>query len=121
MKAPPEKFGAVLARLKESLGKSKDVEIADALGMTKTAFHARKERDSFPAEKVAVLALHRPDLKIDVAYVLTGERQTPTSAASQPGRTSDLADIVADLIVLRDMVDRIQRRLSHLTTQGEAV
>lgn len=65
-------FAQQLGRLKIALGKSKDVEVADALGMAKTALAERKRRGSFPDRELYALAAKRPDLKIDVAYVLTG-------------------------------------------------
>lgn len=77
-------FAQQLGRLKIALGKSKDVEVADALGMAKTALAERKRRGSFPDRELYALAAKRPDLKIDVAYVLTG---IPSEAHS---RLSDL-------------------------------
>lgn len=66
-------FQAALLRLKEHLGLETDKEVAELLGMTVKAFTARKARDSFPEEKLRALAQRRPDLPIDVDYVLTGE------------------------------------------------
>ena len=40
--------------------------------MEVSAYNKRKARGSFPTEKVSTLATNRPDLKIDMAYVLTG-------------------------------------------------
>ncbi|MBS0212334.1 MAG: hypothetical protein JSR26_04020 [Proteobacteria bacterium] len=51
---------------------SSDKAVAELLGMGEKALNARKRRDSFPAEKVKVLAADRPDLNLDVRYVLTG-------------------------------------------------
>lgn len=51
---------------------SKDGEVAAALGLSKTAFAERKRRQSFPDKELRSLADTRPDLKLDVDYVLTG-------------------------------------------------
>lgn len=65
-------FPYALIRLKKQLGVSKDQEVAEFLNMGKTAFSARKRRNSFPEKELYALAANRPDLKIDVNYVLLG-------------------------------------------------
>lgn len=66
-------FSDSLARLKHYLRVSKDQEVATALGLSKTAFSERKKRNAFPEKELHVLAQQRPDLGIDVTYVLTGD------------------------------------------------
>lgn len=60
--------------------------------MTKAALSARKARGSFPEKELRALAQRRPDLGIDVNYVLTGK--TPAdiqaAAAGQPARLCEL-------------------------------
>lgn len=68
-------FDEQLLRLKQVLKLTDDQDVADALGMTKAAFSARKTRGAFPEDKVFALAAKRPDLKIDPAYVLTGRSE----------------------------------------------
>lgn len=68
-------FSDALNRLKHELRVSKDGEVAEALGMTKTAFSERKRRGAFPEKELKALADQRPNLKVDVLYVLTGERE----------------------------------------------
>lgn len=70
-------FSASLSRLKHDLRVSKDQEVASALGLSKTAFSERKKRGSFPEKELRALAQQRPDLGIDVEYVLTGGRMSP--------------------------------------------
>lgn len=65
-------FSDALSRLKYELRVSKDGEVAATLGMSKTAFAERKRRGAFPEREVRDLAVQRPDLNIDVDYVLTG-------------------------------------------------
>jgi transcriptional regulator with XRE-family HTH domain len=68
-------FSECLNRLKPMLRVSKDQEVAAALGLSKTAFSERKKRDSFPDRELRALARARPELNIDVDYVLTGVAQ----------------------------------------------
>ena len=63
-----------LVRLKEVLRVSEDQEVAEVLGMSKAAFSAQKKRGSFPEKELRALAQQRPELGIDVEYVLTGGR-----------------------------------------------
>lgn len=66
-------FDEVLLRLKERLGVTSDKGVAELLGMGEKALNARKRRGSFPVDKLKALAADRPDLRLDVKYVLTGE------------------------------------------------
>lgn len=76
-------FSDSLLRLKHYLRVSKDQEVANALGLSKTAFSERKKRNSFPEKELRALAQQRPELGIDVDYVLTGAgRDGVTSAAA---------------------------------------
>jgi len=68
------RFEEQLARLKECLGLTKDVQVAEMLGMSRAAFSNRKQLGSFPEDKVVGLKRTKPDL--DVMYVLTGQRWT---------------------------------------------
>lgn len=85
-------FPDALARLKHALRVSKDGEVAEALGMTRTAFSERKKRGSFPEKELRALTQQRPDLGIDVDYVLTGKTQAAIKAmaAGVPGRLREL-------------------------------
>ena len=68
-----KQFDQQLMRLKSLLGVTGDQDVAALLDMSKAAFSDRKKRDSFPEEKLRALAQRRPDLPIDVEYVLKGE------------------------------------------------
>lgn len=65
-------FRERLGRLKVALRARKDKEVAEALGLGEKAFNARKARNSFPEKELRALAQQRPELGIDVEYVLTG-------------------------------------------------
>ncbi|MDR3322910.1 MAG: hypothetical protein LBS89_01745 [Zoogloeaceae bacterium] len=65
-------FKEILLRLKQQLGVEDDKDVAEALGLKANAFNARKKRESFPETELYALAAKRPDLHLDVEYVLTG-------------------------------------------------
>ena len=82
-----KKFDEQLLRLKQVVKLAEDQDVAVLLGMSKAAFSDRKKRDAFPDDKLAALAVRRPELGIDVSYVLTGgtltERQRKMQAAAR--------------------------------------
>ena len=86
-------FHARLARLKVALGVSKDKEVAEALGLGEKALNARKTRSSFPEKELYALAAKRPELGLDVDYVLTGitaaSRGLNDAARARVERASD--------------------------------
>ena len=67
-------------RLKQLLGVTKDKEVAELLGLSPVAWAGRKRRGLFPDTELYALIAKRPDLQIDVAYVLTGQRLGPGQA-----------------------------------------
>lgn len=70
-------FQETLLRLKSQLKMERDQEVAEVLGLTKSAFSERKKRGSFPEKEVLALAQKRPDLGLDLDFIFTG-----TSASS---------------------------------------
>lgn len=84
----PSFFDEALLRLKSELQLQSDKEVAAWLGMTPTAFNARKGRDAFPKEKL--LAAEGAAL-IDTAYVLTGTRSATHAALGSVNAASQLA------------------------------
>ncbi|MDR0673321.1 MAG: helix-turn-helix domain containing protein [Zoogloeaceae bacterium] len=81
-------FSDSAARLKYALRVSKDGEVAAALGLSKTAFAERKRRGAFPEKELHALAARRPDLALDVGYVLNGV------AGSAAGENKSLVEII---------------------------
>jgi hypothetical protein len=67
-------FDQKMLRLKQCLNVTTDKDVAEVLGMSKSALAERKRREAFPERVVRALAQERPELGIDVLYVLTGER-----------------------------------------------
>ena len=86
-------FDSQVSRLKQALSAREDQEVASALEMTKAAFSARKKRGSFPEKELYTLAAKRPELGLDVDYVLTGitaaARGLGDAARSRSQRASD--------------------------------
>lgn len=74
-------FERALLRLKEAAGARTDKELAGLFGMDASAFNKRKVRGSFPERELYALAAKRPDLKLDVPYILSGDRSAPQPAA----------------------------------------
>ncbi len=98
--------------------------MADALGMTKAAFSARKKRGSFPVDKLKALAADRPELGLDVKYVLTGihdelqRRLTAISTATRiaEGVSGKKARYEVQEQVFQALVDQLdadEQRLVH--------
>ena len=69
-------FEEATLRLKQQLQKTQDKEIAATLGLSAQSWAGRKKRNSFPEKELRALAQQRPELGIDVEYVLTGGRLT---------------------------------------------
>lgn len=65
-------FDEAALRLKQQLKVTENKQVAEALGMTGNAWTMRKRRDAFPETELRALAQQRPELGIDVEYVLTG-------------------------------------------------
>lgn len=67
-----ENFIDISNRLKTALSVSMDKDIAEILGISKYSFAERKKRNSFPEKELEILAAKRPELNLDVEYILTG-------------------------------------------------
>ena len=69
-------FEEAALRLKQQLGVSQDKEVASHLGLSPRAWAGRKQSNAFPEKELRALVQQRPELGIDVEYVLTGGRLT---------------------------------------------
>lgn len=67
-------FTNIVNRLKTELSLTMDKDIAQFLGMTKTAFAERKRRGVFPEEALMLADMKHPELKLDVEYILSGKK-----------------------------------------------
>ena len=80
-----DSFDVILFRLKEAVRIRTDKGIAELLGLSPTAFNERKKRGYFPEDKLLAAMIKRPDLKIDLDYVLTGRRKTVLEELGEQG------------------------------------
>lgn len=90
-----KQFDQQLMRLKSMLGVTGDQDVAALLDMSKAAFSDRKKRDSFPEEKLRALAQRRPDLPIDVDYVLNGETARMRYQQEHHREPANIAELTA--------------------------
>lgn len=67
-------FTDKLNRLKTALSLTMDKDVAKFLGFTKSAFAERKRRGVFPEEALRLADLANPELKLDIDYILKGDR-----------------------------------------------
>lgn len=67
-------FEEATLRLKQQLKVSEDQQVAEFFGMTGKAWTARKRRESFPEKELWALAGSRPELNLDVDYILNGDK-----------------------------------------------
>lgn len=65
-------FKETTMRLKHQLGMQSDKDVAQALGLSPTAFNQRKARNAFPEMELLALIAKRPDLGLDFDYVMLG-------------------------------------------------
>lgn len=124
-------FEKVLLRLKERLGVSSDKAVAELLGMGDKALNARKRRGAFPVEKLKALAADRPELGLDVRYVLTGYSEAlesrldalkaATSKAVALGLPEREGEFVRDVIYGADMKSSALVRESIETYVAERI
>lgn len=94
-------FDDVLLRLKERLGVPSDKGVAELLGMGEKALNARKRRGSFPVDKLKSLAADRPELRLDVKYVLTGVSDELERRLAAISISNKIAAPIADVQIRR--------------------
>ncbi len=83
-------FEEAALRLKQQLKVHSDKEAAALLGLSAVAWVGRKNRNNFPEKELRALAQTRPDLKLDVHYVLTGEKQSEAWLKNFPARLAQV-------------------------------
>lgn len=82
-------FEEATLRLKQQLRATQDKEAALALGLSPRAWAGRKQSGSFPEKELRALAQQRPELGIDVDYVLTGAGRDGVTSAVAMGWAAD--------------------------------
>ena len=120
-------FQEALLRLKTQLRLERDQEVAEVLGLTKSAFSERKKRGSFPEKEVLALARKSPELGLDLDFIFTGIPATEFGKAVAPahmqsGKTGREAALLrhwnALPEALQQQVSDITETLANLYLQG---
>lgn len=102
-------FKEKLLRLKNELKISTDKEIAAILDMKPTAFAERKKTESFPEKELFALAAKRPDLNLDMDYILLGHRREVFERMEQAA--------LKDMPAAEDPMFNIHRDLGNVTVE----
>lgn len=88
-------FQEATLRLKQQLEVTQDKEVARFLGLSPRAWAGRKQSNAFPEIELRALAQQRPELGIDVDYVLTGGLAGPNVAVAMGRDPAAVAGPVA--------------------------
>lgn len=99
-------FEEATLRLKQELRTTQDKEVAQMLGLSAQSWAGRKKRGKFPTTELYALVARRPDLVIDVDYILTGitereslhQRETLHAAAGVPKGQREAQRAEAELL-----------------------
>jgi len=74
-------FFQIISRIKEYKGITNDLEVANLLGLSKTAFSERKRRNSVPIDKITIFS-ERESISVD--WFLFGEWPTERPVYEMP-------------------------------------
>ena len=85
-----ENFLGMVNRLKQQLGVQSDKDVAQALGLSPTAFNQRKARKAFPEKELLALIAKRPDLGLDFDYVTLGTHSQVFEASAKKAAKAPL-------------------------------
>lgn len=116
-------FIDVILRLKKALMLQHDHQIADILGLTKTAFAERKRRNSIPEDKIKLLA-ERESINMD--WLLTGEgnmKIQPGVSEPQGKFYINVKEFIADhnrgiIINMLEQIERIMNEGNYKKTSA---
>ncbi|POY46168.1 helix-turn-helix domain-containing protein [Avibacterium paragallinarum] len=108
-------FTDIANRLKTELSLTMDKEVAELLKMSKSAFAERKRRGVFPENALRLLELERPDLKVDINYILSGVRETNNA------NNEELVNAIKDKATEIDMDDYSKTISPSLITPSDAI
>ncbi|MFT4243542.1 MAG: hypothetical protein QM569_14815 [Acidovorax sp.] len=107
-------FEEATLRLKQQLAVTQDKEVASYLGLSPRAWAGRKQSANFPEVELYALAAKRPELKINVEYVLTGRAPQPMTAQ---GRDDYL---MGELAAVKVMVQALLQTHPHAKQAQDA-
>ncbi|MBI5886847.1 MAG: helix-turn-helix transcriptional regulator [Deltaproteobacteria bacterium] len=84
-------FDDVLKRIKSQKNLRYDYQVAELLGLTKSALAERKSRGSLPLDKISIFCERN---RLNIKWVLTGEgEQSQLNASTTPGAGCALVDV----------------------------
>lgn len=117
-------FDEAALRLKQQLQVKTDKEVAEALGLSAVAWVGRKKRDNFPEVELYALAAKRPELQIDVEYVLTGRAPQPMTPQGRDdylmGKLAALELMVQTLFRVHPSVEQVRETYAQQIKALEA-
>lgn len=98
MKISKEIYDLCLNRAKEVLNVRFDKDLANILGMPTTTFNTKKKAFDFPDVELYALCSKRPELNIDMDYILTGiSSSSYERSIADAGINSDFPELLNDL------------------------
>lgn len=109
-------FEEATLRLKQQMHTTQDKEIASVLGLSAQSWAGRKKRGNFPEKELRALAQQRPELQIDVDYVLTGEGMRHVT-----GRLGTKEQALADAALTAGVTARERKKEREREAMREAL
>ena len=103
-------FDQIVLRIKEHKKFRNDWEVANLLGLSKTAFAERKRRNSIPRDKLEILCEHEI---INLNWLLTGEGSKFQEERAMPGMIKESPSEYAD-----KKLDDLVKKLQHIYKEG---
>lgn len=114
-------FEHVLLRFKERTGVTSDKAVAELLGVGEKALNARKRRGVFPVDKLKALAMDKPELQLDVKFILTGVNDEFEKRVSKLKATTETLEEIdlpkRERVFLRDLLYGVELRNAALLAQ----
>lgn len=111
-------FLEMSSRLKEQAGISTDKDLAALIGLSPTSFNQRKARGAFPETELLALTAVRPELKIDVNYVLTGVPTAQAVADMLRTKTFPIPDLGGEAMNNEEII--LVKNYRYASAEGKA-
>lgn len=104
-----QNFEKKLERAKECLGITSDRAFAKEIEMPVTTFSSRKKEGKFPEKELFALKAKRPDLNLDMDYILLGHRREVFERMEQ--------EALKDMPAADEPMFNIHRDLGNVTVE----
>lgn len=121
-----DSFENITMRFKRLMGLTTDIEVANVLGLTQSAFSERKRRNSFPVKALKKFIENDKRKRIkDLRWVLTGslegyQRTYPLHIADAADRLDEMSHYHQRVII--DLINRMYTdyvELEHLKNERD--